>query len=111
MVTRVRSGEPERSSEKSEEVVRDEVKEYYGKILAKTEDLKTNACCTAEAPPPHVRDALAKVHPDVLAKYYGCGLVAPVRDCAPSGSVVVERSLASAAHDLGRSIVHQDKEF
>ena len=72
MVTRVRSGEPERSSEKSEEVVRDEVKEYYGKILAKTEDLKTNACCTAEAPPPHVRDALAKVHPDVLAKYYGC---------------------------------------
>jgi arsenite methyltransferase len=77
MVTRVRSGEPERSSEKSEEVVRDEVKEYYGKILAKTEDLKTNACCTAEAPPPHVRDALAKVHPDVLAKYYGCGLVAP----------------------------------
>lgn len=55
----------------------DFVKQYYGEILEKTGDLKTSACCTLEAPPTHVRDALALVHADVQAKYYGCGLVLP----------------------------------
>lgn len=55
----------------------DAVKEYYGKVLSKSEDLKTNACCTADAPPPRVRDALKNVHEEVLSKYYGCGIVAP----------------------------------
>mmetsp|Transcript_43476 Transcript_43476/g.107520 ORF Transcript_43476/g.107520 Transcript_43476/m.107520 type:complete len:366 (+) Transcript_43476:40-1137(+) len=55
----------------------DSVKEYYGKVLAKSSDLKTNACCTAEAMPDRVKRALAKVHDDVLIKYYGCGIVAP----------------------------------
>ncbi len=26
----------------------DQVKEYYGKVLEKSKDLKTNACCTFE---------------------------------------------------------------
>jgi len=60
-----------------EEATHDAVKEYYGKILAKSADLKTNACCTAERPPQHVIDGLAKIHDDVLEKYYGCGFVAP----------------------------------
>ena len=47
--------------------IQSEVKEYYGETLATTSDLKTNACCTAEAPPPHVRDALAKLEPGKLA--------------------------------------------
>jgi len=51
----------------------DAVKEYYGKILQKSEDLKTNACCTGDLPPPHIRKAMAKVHDEVVAKYYGCG--------------------------------------
>jgi ubiquinone/menaquinone biosynthesis C-methylase UbiE len=55
----------------------DSVKDYYGKVLAKSSDLKTNACCTAEKLPDRVKAALAKVHEDVLAKYYGCGIVAP----------------------------------
>jgi hypothetical protein len=54
-----------------------DVSEYYGQTLEKTEDLKTNACCTAGAPPKYIRDALRKVHPDVIAKYYGCGLCIP----------------------------------
>jgi len=53
----------------------DSVKEYYGKILQRTEDLKTNACCTMGAPPKHLKQALSKVHDEVLAKYYGCGFV------------------------------------
>jgi SAM-dependent methyltransferase len=55
----------------------EEVKEYYGKELQKSEDLKTNACCTLEAPAQHIQDALKNVHDDVQAKYYGCGLTIP----------------------------------
>uniref|UniRef100_A0A1A7YV31 Arsenite methyltransferase n=1 Tax=Iconisemion striatum TaxID=60296 RepID=A0A1A7YV31_9TELE len=55
------------------------VKDYYGKSLKKTSDLKTNACMTPAQPTPaFIRDALMKVHPDVSARYYGCGLVVPV---------------------------------
>lgn len=53
------------------------VKEYYGKILEKTEDLKTSACCDGGGLPDHLQPLLANIHPDVAAKYYGCGLVAP----------------------------------
>jgi arsenite methyltransferase len=53
------------------------VKDYYGKTLQSTEDLQTSACCDAASMPSHLLALLAKVHPDVLAKYYGCGLVAP----------------------------------
>lgn len=50
---------------------------YYGKVLQGSGDLLTDACTMAEPPPPHVLAALAKVHPEVKARYYGCGLVAP----------------------------------
>lgn len=51
--------------------------DYYGKVLAGSEDLNTDACCTAEAPPPEVMNAMRNLHEDVRARYYGCGLVAP----------------------------------
>ena len=51
--------------------------EYYGKVLGGSGDLLTDACSTGEAPPAEIRAALARVHPDVRARYYGCGLVAP----------------------------------
>ncbi|KAF0184481.1 MAG: methyltransferase domain-containing protein [Hyphomonadaceae bacterium] len=50
---------------------------YYGKVLGSSDDLRTDACITAEAPPAHVLWALGNVHPEVRARYYGCGLVAP----------------------------------
>ena len=55
----------------------DKVKDYYGKTLQGSADLKTDACCTLEAPPAHMREILSLVHDDVLTRYYGCGLVAP----------------------------------
>ena len=55
----------------------DEVKEYYGKELQQSADLKTNACCTDDGLPRYVKDALTKVHDEVLMRYYGCGLIAP----------------------------------
>mmetsp|Transcript_2339 Transcript_2339/g.4099 ORF Transcript_2339/g.4099 Transcript_2339/m.4099 type:complete len:367 (-) Transcript_2339:743-1843(-) len=62
---------------KSDEKVLDEVSQYYGKILAKSSDLKTNACCTSDTMPRELRVAIGKIHDEVLIKYYGCGLVRP----------------------------------
>lgn len=56
-----------------------EVKEYYGTELKSTADLKTNACCTLTPPPKHIREAISKVHNEVNAKYYGCGLTIPTK--------------------------------
>ncbi|MCF6273062.1 MAG: methyltransferase domain-containing protein [Rhodobacteraceae bacterium] len=56
----------------------DEVREYYGKVLQGSGDLQTNACCTPDDVPRYLRDVLAKIHPEVNEKYYGCGLVAPM---------------------------------
>ena len=51
--------------------------DYYGKVLATSADLKTDACCTLDMPAPDILAALANVHPEVKARYYGCGLVVP----------------------------------
>ncbi|NXK45515.1 AS3MT methyltransferase, partial [Chauna torquata] len=54
--------------------------DYYGKELQKSKDLKTNACVTSARPVSKaVRDALERVHEEVVARYYGCGLVIPER--------------------------------
>uniref|UniRef100_A0AAR2LXW6 Arsenite methyltransferase n=1 Tax=Pygocentrus nattereri TaxID=42514 RepID=A0AAR2LXW6_PYGNA len=54
------------------------LQDYYGKILSQTSDLKSNACVPSAKPiPTYIRKALAEVHPDVTARYYGCGLVVP----------------------------------
>ena len=55
------------------------VKDYYGKTLQSTEDLKTTACCDSSDARGWLRPLLAKLHDDVVAKYYGCGLVTPNR--------------------------------
>jgi SAM-dependent methyltransferase len=59
--------------------MKDSVQTYYGKILQHSSDLKTNACCTTTELPGAMRRVLANVHPEVQARYYGCGLVAPQR--------------------------------
>ncbi len=55
----------------------DNAQNYYGKVLESSADLRTDACCTIEAPAPSIRAALANVHDEVKARYYGCGLVVP----------------------------------
>ena len=54
------------------------VKDYYGKTLQTSADLKTEACCTPDDMPGYVKRLLSNVHDEVLAKYYGCGLVTPL---------------------------------
>lgn len=57
--------------------MRDAVEKYYGETLTHSNDLQTNACCTAAAPPAHIKSIMAKIHPDVSSRYYGCGLIVP----------------------------------
>jgi SAM-dependent methyltransferase len=52
---------------------------YYGRVIENARDLRTDACATAEPPSLLLRAALANVHPEVRARYYGCGLIAPAR--------------------------------
>jgi SAM-dependent methyltransferase len=53
------------------------VKNYYGKVLKSSEDLKTSACCDGGSVPPELESPLANVHEAVRSKYYGCGIVMP----------------------------------
>lgn len=53
------------------------VQKYYGETLSSSKDLQTDACCPAEGLPGFIKPLLAKIHDDVLARYYGCGLVMP----------------------------------
>lgn len=54
------------------------VKDYYGTQLKGTADLRTSACCDASRMPDWLKPLLARIHPEVTARYYGCGLVCPV---------------------------------
>ncbi len=54
------------------------VKTYYGKTLQTSADLKTQACCTPGDIPGYVKRLLCNIHDEVQAKYYGCGLLAPL---------------------------------
>jgi len=55
----------------------DVVQDYYGKQLQSTDDLKTTACCDISQVPSWLKPLLSNIHPDVLSRYYGCGLVCP----------------------------------
>ena len=48
----------------------DSVKEYYGKILHGTDDLKTNACTTScgAGVPKRVKKVIAECHEEVVSK-------------------------------------------
>ncbi len=54
------------------------IKDYYGKLLKSSRDLKTEACCTPEHMPSYLERLVVNVHEEVRSKYYGCGLVAPL---------------------------------
>ncbi|MCB2409798.1 methyltransferase domain-containing protein [Hymenobacter lucidus] len=59
-----------------ENEIQEQVQNYYGTQLRTSQDLKTNACCTDDIPAAHKR-ILAQLEPEVLEKYYGCGVCVP----------------------------------
>lgn len=69
-----------------------DVRHYYGTVLQSSADLKTNACCTIESVPAHLRPLIARVHEEVRARYYGCGSPLP---SALSGATVLDLGCGS----------------
>ncbi|MBQ9955740.1 MAG: arsenosugar biosynthesis radical SAM protein ArsS [Eggerthellaceae bacterium] len=58
--------------------IHEQVREYYGRILAGSDDLKTNAaCCTTDAPPKYVTDVMPSIADEIMARFYGCGSPIP----------------------------------
>lgn len=54
------------------------VKNYYGKVLQSTKDLKTSACTAAGRPHERVLQLIRKVPKEVNEKFYGCGAPLPL---------------------------------
>lgn len=54
-----------------------DVRRYYGEVLQSSRDLKTGACCPAEAMPAWLRPLLADLHPEIHERFYGCGSPLP----------------------------------
>ena len=53
------------------------IRDYYGRVLEASGDLKTGACCSAEQLPHHVRTIAQNVHPEIRDRFYGCGAPFP----------------------------------
>lgn len=68
-------------------VISESVKNYYGKVLQSTKDLKTTACCTTEVIPDHIKSILAEIEDEVISRFYGCGSPLPE---ALDGKVVLD---------------------
>lgn len=54
--------------------IRAMVREYYGKTLSSSDDLRTDACtCATTAPPKYVLDIFPELDPEIVEHFYGCG--------------------------------------
>jgi SAM-dependent methyltransferase len=57
--------------------IHDTVREYYGRVLSGSDDLKTNACCPVESMPAEIQWILEEIEPEILQRFYGCGSPIP----------------------------------
>ncbi len=56
----------------------DQVREYYGRTLAASDDLGTDAPhCESVPPPKYVLDVIPLIADEVIARFYGCGSPIP----------------------------------
>lgn len=56
----------------------EQLKEYYGRILGGTRDLKTNACCCDESSmPPDLKQVVREIDAEIVDRFYGCGSPIP----------------------------------
>lgn len=62
---------------KSQEDSLRDIREYYGKILRNTHDLKTSTCCCSEFIPLSHQAILSQVDTEILDRFYGCGSPIP----------------------------------
>ncbi|MBE7506926.1 MAG: methyltransferase domain-containing protein [Planctomycetia bacterium] len=53
------------------------VREYYGRVLKRSSDLKTDACCSPNGMPGHIRSIMTQLAPEIVERFYGCGSPIP----------------------------------
>lgn len=56
---------------------KEEVKNYYGRVLKNNDDLKTTACCSTDSLPDEIKSIIKNIEPEILDKFYGCGSPIP----------------------------------
>jgi SAM-dependent methyltransferase len=59
-------------------LTRQQIQDYYGKILQTKKDLKTSACCSLEKMPAYVQEPLKLIEDEIQMKFYGCGSPIPL---------------------------------
>lgn len=67
--------------------IKNSVKEYYGKEIKSTKDLKTSACCNLDEIPEYVKEISPMIADEIVMKYYGCGSPIPL---ALEGSSILD---------------------
>ncbi|MFA5984020.1 MAG: methyltransferase domain-containing protein [Methylococcaceae bacterium] len=72
--------------------IMESVQHYYGQVLQSSNDLKTSACCTADAMPTYLRSLVKELHSEVTDRFYGCGSPLPP---ALTGSTVLDLGCGS----------------
>jgi len=72
-----RSSEEMRGGDGGGETI-ESVKDYYGKVLATTKDLKTSACTAGGKPHARIIDIINTIPNEVNEKFYGCGAPLPM---------------------------------
>ena len=58
--------------------ITEKVKDYYGRILQSSQDLKTNACCSVSPLPEYIQGILMDIDREIVERFYGCGSPIPV---------------------------------
>ena len=74
--------------------IREFLKEYYGRTLQKTSDLKESACCTIDTMSKHA-NAMNLIPKEVKDKYYGCGSPIPEDFLSLKGLTAVDLGCGS----------------
>ncbi|MBI5154113.1 methyltransferase domain-containing protein [Candidatus Poribacteria bacterium] len=57
--------------------LREDIRDYYGRVLSSRRDLQTSACCSADGLPDHAREAAREIPAEVIERFYGCGSPIP----------------------------------
>jgi len=70
----------------------DAVRDYYGRVLQSSHDLKTSACCSTKSMPLHIRTILGEINEEVMDRFYGCGSPLPL---ALDGATVLDLGCGS----------------